>query len=811
MTIADAIRQDLRYAVSSMRNMPVFTVIAIGTLALAIGANTAMFTVIRAVLFRPLQYPNAESLVRLPNGATPTRFFEMRAAARSFDGLTAYTAAEDLTLEGTTEPEVVLGVHVSANFLSVLRVQPLIGRSFRTDEDQPGAAGVAMISAGLWQRHFGGDPRIAGKTVVFSDAPYTVIGVLPYGFGFPSHQIDVWMTAPTELSSFPAASRRLSPYLTVIGRLKSGVTLEQANAELRVIRSQYAAAHPPMLDAKPKSPVELESMKDSLVADVRSMLWMLLGAVGLVLLIACANVAGLLLARAGARSREFALRAALGATRRRLIGQLLAESILLALCGGGLGLLLAAALVRAIPRLTLLELPRVSEIHIDPLVACFAAALSILTGILFGLAPSFASARLDLIQLLRAGGEAATRSAPAGFFRGLTFRGLLSAAQIALSMVLVIGASLLTASIAHLRGVDLGFNPSHLLTMRVSLPLTRYSTDQKKAAFFDELIERAKAIPGVRGAAAALTLPMEAFPGIPVQDAAKPPRPLNERLIAKFFAVSPDYFRTLGIPLRRGRTFTDQDVKASQRVAVIDENLARHFWPAYPAGQNPIGQRLFVGGVNPKPAEIVGIVANAHQTVEPAIWPESVYVALAQNPFASTALAFRTAGDPLSFTEAIRDQVRAIDRNQPVTQVRTMEQRVDEEVGQRRLLMLALASFAGMAVLLAVMGIYGVIAYSVAQRTQEMGIRRALGAQQSDILWLVVGQGLVLAGLGIAAGTAAALALTRVLGSLLFQVSARDPAIFAAAAVALFVAALAASYIPARRATRVDPMSALRA
>jgi len=527
-----------------------------------------------------------------------------------------------------------------------------------------------------------------------------------------------------------------------------------------------------------------------------------------VLVIACANVAGLMLARASSRSREFAVRAALGAPRARLIGQLLAESVLLSCAGGIAGLVLAAWSVRAIPAITAIELPRAGEIHLDWIVLAFAAVLSIATGLLFGLAPSIGASRPNLIRVLRASGE--TANAGPRSKAGWNLRGILSAGQIALSIMLLIGAALLMESIGHLRGVNVGFNPSNLLTMHVSLPPLRYDTDQKTSAFFEELIRRIEALPGVRGATAALTLPMMAYPGTPVQDAAKPPLKLNERPIAKIFPVTPEYFRTLEIPLRRGREFNERDTKTAQRAVIINESLARHFWPGYPAGLDPVGQRLLVGGVNLKPAEIVGIIADVQQNVEGIGWPDSVYEPFAQNPQPFAALAIRTTGDPLSFTRAVREQVQALDPDQGVAAVQTMDAMVDDEVGQRRLLFALLGSFAGVAVLLALMGIYGVIAYSVAQRTQEVGIRRALGAQQSDILRLIMGQGFVLAAVGVAAGLCGAFAATRVLKTLLFEVSATDPVTFAGVAVLFLLVALAASYIPARRATRIDPMAALR-
>ncbi len=798
--------QDARHAMRALRKNPAFTATAVLTLALAIGGNTAMFTVIRAVLLNPLAYPEPDRLVRMSGGATPTRFDEMKATAHSFSGLGAFTSQENIALAGDGEPEVLKGSRVSAGFLRILGADPVLGREFRPEEDSPGGVPVAMISTELWQRRFAGDPQIVGKVVSLAAAPSTIIGVLPPRFQFPFPGLDVWMTAPAESPLFPGKSRALSPFLSVFGRLRSGVSLEQANAELKVIHHRYAMAHPAMLDSKPRSP-EVTPMKEQLVAGVRATLWLLFGSVGFVLLIACANVAGLLLARAGSRSREFAVRAALGAGRLRLIGQLLVESVLLSFAGGALGVLLAWFCLRAIPHLTSFDLPRTSEIHLDWIVLAFAAVVSMATGILFGLAPSLGASRPDLIAVLRASGEGANRSAPRGILPRISLRSLLSVGQIGLSVVLLIGASLLMESIAYLRGVRLGFNPSNLLTMRITLPLLRYDTDHKTNAFFQELIRRVETLPGVHGAAAAMTLPMMAYPGTPVQDAAKPPLKLNERPIAKIFLVTPGYFHTLEIPLRRGREFTEQDMESTQAVAMIDENLARHFWPAYPAGLDPVGQRIFIGGTNPKPVEIVGIVADVHQILEDATWPDSVYV---PGPPATAVFAVRTDGDPLSYTSAVREQVQALDPHQPIAAVETMEELVEAELGERRLLMTLLACFAGVALLLAVIGIYGVIAYSVVQRTQELGIRRALGAQHGDILWLVMGQGLLLALSGIAAGLAGAFALTRVMTSVLFHVSPVDPVTFAAVALLFLVVALLATYIPARRAARIDPMAALR-
>lgn len=806
----ERILQDTRYALRTMRKNSAFAAIAILMVALAIGGNTAMFTVIRAVLLKPLAYPNSDQLISVSGGATPTRFAEMQASAHSFTALAAFTEVIDVTLSTATEPEVLKGMRASAGFMALPGAEPLLGRSFLPQEDAAGGAPVAMISYELWQRRFGGDPQIVGKPVTLDATPYTIIGVLPPHFHFYYLGVDVYMTAPSEWPAVPPQSRKLSPYLSVFGRLKPGVSLQQANAELTVIHHQYATAHPTMLDAKARTPEEATALKDALVTNVRSMLWLLFGAVGFVLLIACANVASLLLARATFRSREFAVRAALGAARARLIGQLLVESVWLSSAGGALGALFAVWILRAITRMTSFHLPRTPEIQMDWTVLGFAGALSIATGIIFGLAPSLAASRPDLMDTLRASGEAAGKAVHTRIVGGLNVRGLLVVGQIGLSVVLLIGSALLVESIAKMRDVEFGFNPTDLLTLNVSLPPQRYDTDQKRISFFRELLERVEPLPGVRGVTAAQFLPMMNFVGTPVQDAGMPPLKLNERLIATKLTVMPEFFHNLQIPMRRGREFGEHDAAEAPRVAIIDERLACRLWPAYPKGIDPIGQRLLIG-INPNPSEIVGVAADVHQTIEDRAWPESVYVPYPQNPVSSQVLAVRTTGDPLSFTGAVRQQVLSLDRNQPVSDIQTMDNLVEQQIGQRHLLMALLASYAGVAVVLALIGIYGLITYSVAQRTRELGIRRALGAQQSDILRLVIRDGLVLTLCGITLGLGGALALTRLMKALLFHVNASDPATFAGIAVLFLVVALTASYIPARRASKIDPMAALRA
>ncbi len=802
----ETVSRDFQYAWRTLQKNPAFALTAVLTLALGIGANTTMFTVVNAVLLKPLGYQEPERLVRTSAGATVTKF-EAIAQARSFAGAGAFLAfTENVTISGTDSPEPLKGARVSPEFLQILGIAPLLGRGFLPGEDKPGPD-VAMISAELWHRRFGGDPKIAGATVRLAAASYTIIGVLPPGFQFPFPGVDVWR--PLQPSAIPPRMRQHSPILSVFARLKPGVTLQAASAELAVIHNQYALAHPEMLDARPNQAEHVTPMKDYLVRDVRSMLWMLSGAVGFLLIIACANVASLLLARASSRSKEFAIRAALGAGRGRIVGQLLTESLLLAAAGGALGLLVAEWSLRGIARMPGLELPRLAEARLDGMVLGFALVLSVLTSLLFGLAPSLAASRPDLASVMKTVGQSSKSRWPKQIELWLNPRGLLVVGQVALSIILLIGAALLIESLARLRRVDPGFQSANLLTMQIGLPLTRYDTTQKQAAFFDQLVQRVEAIPGVRSAAVTLTLPMTGFAGTPVHLVGSPLLQLNERPIATLQAVTPGYFRTLAIPLRRGRDFELRDNSTAPFVAIINESLARRYWPAYPNGEDPVGRSL-LAGANPEPLRIVGVVADVRQAGLAEDAALGLYRPRGQTQPLPSMFAVRTAGNPLRFVDAIRNQVMAIDRDQAMTDVKTMEDVVDASEGQRRSVMMLLVAFSGAGLLLAVVGLYGVIAYSVAQKTRELGIRRALGAQQSDILRLVLGQGLGLALAGAVLGIAGALALTRVLQGFLFGVSATDSLTFGGITLLLVLVAMAASYIPARRAARIDPAAALR-
>jgi predicted permease len=824
--------QDVLHAMRVMRNNPTFAATAVLTLALGIGGNTAIFTVIRAVLLRPLDYREPDRLVyfsvdnpqrNVRDGSfTLVQFEEMTAAAKSFTALGAYGRPENVTFSGGGgEPEALKGARVSANFLEILGLSPILGRSFLSEEDKRGGREVAMISSRLWKRRFGVDPLVSGKAATLDSTSYTIIGVLPDGFDFPFADVDVWLTRPSEWSLLPPRYWSVAT-LTGFARLKPQATLEQANSEMRVLQHQYAIAHPsPVTD--PRATMRVVLLRDRLIAGVRPMLWTLFGAVGFVLLIACANVASLLLARATSRSHEFALRAALGAGRGRLIRQLLAESLVLALAGGAMGLLLAKWSLGAIARMNslfvptgvnALSLPGVRNIRLDGTVLGFTIALSVATGILFGLFPSLQVSRPNLADVLRERGAGAGWTNLHRGILGVSLRGLLVIGQVALSMVLLIAAALLIQSFVRLRSVDPGFEPANLLTMKIALPPARYDTDQKKAAFFRELLLRVKEAAGVHAGAIAMSLPTTDWIKTNITEVeGRPSLDSNEpSSIGVLQSITPGYFSALGIPLKRGREFTAHDNSpGAPPVMIINESMANRLWPDYPSGASPIGLHVKEG--YDKAAgwmEVIGVAADIHEGGLASNAVPEFYVPSVVHPPQTAYLAVRTSGDPMSFVKTIRQQVIAVDRDQPVSEIRTMEDILDATLGQRRLTMFLLGLFAAVALLLALIGIYGVIAYSVVQRTHEVGIRRALGAQRSDILRLVVKQGLVLTLTGGAIGICGAFGLTRLIKGFLFGVTPTDPLTFAGIALLFIIVALVAAFVPALRAARIDPMTALR-
>ena len=804
--------QDLRYAARTLRRDRSFALLAIVILAVGIGATTAMFSIIHAVLLEPLAYQDPDRVVLLTRGITPVRFDEMKAASRSYTELGAFSGVEHFTFSGMGEPEVLNGARVSGNFLHILGVSPLQGRGFLEQEDKLGAPAVVMISAEFWQSRFNRDPSAIGKSLILDGVPYAIIGILPPDFQFPFAGADVWVTKPSESSMIDPPSRPLSPTLTVFGHLRPGVTIEQAEAELGTLKRQYAMTHLGMLDAKLDQPESLQRLKDEVVSDVRTKLWLLMGAVGLVLLIVCANIGSLLLARSTSRSREFAVRAAIGAGRARLIKQLLAESLFLSSVGGALGVVLALTSLRVVRTMTFVDLPRAGEIHMDGMVLGFAVVLSIITGVLFGLVPSLIASRPNLSDVLKGSAEIinAVRSKKEKRSRMFASRSVLVVGQVALSVVLLIGATLLIESLARLSRVDPGFQPAHLLTMHVTLPPTRYETGAKLTAFYDQLIQRTDLLPGVRGAALSSTLPMAGWMGIPVQRAEGSEAKLNQRPIAILKVTSPEYFRTMDIPLKRGRAFNVHDHADSTPVAIISETFARRFWPQYPQGPDPIGQTI-VMGAHHQVKEIVGISADVCEKGKDQALMPGLYLPAAQLPNVVPAeLVVRTDGDPLLLANAVRGQILAIDSSVPVTKIATMEDVVEAQQGQLRLIMRLLGAFAGVATVLAIIGLCGVISYSVAQRTKEIGIRCVLGAPRRNIISLVIGQGLVISIVGVLLGITAAFGLTRVLKSFLFQVGTADPLTFAGISILFVLVAMFASYIPAHKAIRIDPMAALR-
>jgi predicted permease len=826
-SIGYSIGQDVRYSLRGLARNPAFAITAVLILALGIGGNSAIFTIIRSVLLRPLDYRDPDRLayfsIENPRQAQQnpsfslTQFQETKAAAKSFESLGAYGRPESFASAGGGEPEELKGARVSANFLEVLGVAPLVGRSFLDGEDQRGGRRVAMISAGLWRRRFAGDPQIAGKGVTLESAAYTIIGVLPDGFEFPYAGVDIWTTRPSEWSMLPPRYWGV-PTLSGFGRLKACASWEQAAAEMNLLQRQYDAAHPGGLNPKGGSAImRVVPLKDRLVKDVRPMLWTLFGAVGFVLLIACANVASLLLARATARSREFAVRAALGAGRGRLIRQLLAESLLLAGAGGALGVLLATWILKAIAGANIpfagginaLYIPGARDIHLDWMVLAFTLLLSISTGVLFGLFPSLRISRPDLSDVLRDRGASSARGL--GLKMGMLTRGLLVSGQVALSMILLVGAALLIESFYRLHNVDPGFQSGNLLTAKVALPLARYESSQKKEAFWRELLSQLEGTPGVKKTALAMLLPTTAWirTDISEVEGKAAPDPGDATSYAVVQSVTPGYFLTLGIPVKRGRDFNARDnTTAAAPVMIVNETLARRLWPD---GEDPIGRHVkeaydkALGWI-----EVIGVVPDIHEGGLASDPVAEFYLPVAQHPPQTAFVLMRTEGNAMGLARTVRERVLAVDQDQPISDVRTMDAVFEATLGQKRLTMTLLGSFAGIALMLALVGVYGVMEYSVSQSTQEIGVRRALGAQRADILTLILGQGLGLVLIGIAIGVGGALALTRVMRNLLFHVSASDPMTFVGAGLLFLGAALVAGYIPARKAAAVDPMEALR-
>lgn len=801
--------QDLRFAARTLRKNPGFSLAAILTLALGIGANTSIFTITSAVLLKSLPYANPQQLVLLDvqqkdkqSRCCSLNWSDLvRGNSRSFSGVAVW-APDNFNLTGRGEPQQINAARVSPGFFELLGVQPQVGTFFSDAEGRPEGPPVVVISDALWHARFGADRNIAGQTLTLDSTPYTIVGVLPAGIEFPFvGQADIWTPRYFEHTLFtPQRLRQGVGYLNLVARLRPGTSREQALAEMTVLQQQYRKASPAAPDADPGLSVSVTSLRDSLVANVRSILLILSGAVGLVLLIACANVAGLLLSRALARQKEIAVRTALGARRGLIIRQLLTESLLLALIAGALGFALSLSGTRSLAKLAGNNLPQGLGIHTDMWVLLFTLLLSLLSGVIFGMFPALQLSRTDVNSTLRDEG----RGAIGGHGR-TQIKNLLVIGQVALTMLLLIGAGLLVRSFAKLLRVDTGFDPESVLTMNVSLPTVKYADAQKQIAFFDELLRRVSALPGVRSAAVSAALPLTPKRITPVLPEGQPEVPLAERPFVIIEAGSPRLLETLRIPLRAGRAFTDADNAQAPKTIIVNETLARRYWP----NQNPLGKHIVIGR-GPAASEIVGITADVKNSGLAQDAKAQIYLPFPQLPWGNMNLIVRTAAEPHTMISAIRGQIAALDPDQPVTNVQTVDELIDTSRAQPRFTTLLIGLFSAAALILAIVGIYGVLAYTVSQRQQELGIRLALGAEKSDIFRLVVGQGLTLTLIGVAIGWAAALALTRYLDSVLYQTGSRDLVTFALAPLIFLTVALAASYFPALRATRVDPTEALR-
>jgi putative ABC transport system permease protein len=798
--------QDARFALRALGRSRGFTVAALVAPVLGIGANAAIFTVANAVLIRPLPYPEPERILGIwatapQRGLDLTevsyqRFSGIVDANRAFESVGAYTS-DTVTLTGPEEPLPLNALRCSPGLLDVLRIKPLLGRNFLPEEDQRGGAAVVLLTHHLWRSELGSDPAIVGKPVTLDGTSHVVVGVLPADFAFPDSHVDVLVPrtfAPSFLT--PGAVDRGSTYLDLVARLKPGVGERLAQGDLdRIARSDRRSAY---LDAG--LDYRAVPLPEQITRKVRPILLILLGAVGFVLLIACANVANLMLARAVGRRRETALRAALGAGRGRLVRQLLTESLLLSGVAGLLGLGLASWALRFLVSAAGDSIPRAAEVRLDGTVLWVTALLSLATGLAFGILPALQASRVELVEALKEtrGGSPSRRSART--------RSVLVVAEIAVSVVLLVGAGLLVRSLALLREVPLGFEAHHLLVARINLPPSRYGEPSRIRDFYQRLSREVAALPGVVSVGAAESLPLDGSgPQTLVAVEGRPVPDLAARAIVSFDTVTPGYFRTLGIPLLAGRAFMERDDATAPIRVVVSRMFAQRFFP----GESPVGRRVLFGK-NATPHEIVGVVGDVRQESLDATPVAAFYLSANQRTVATMSVVVRTQPAPLGLGGELRSRVRAIDPDQPVASLRTMEQVAESSLGDRRLTLLLLGAFAGLAFVLAGTGIYGAMAYSVSQRASEIGVRIALGARAQDVRVMVIRQGMRLAAVGVGIGLAAALGLTRVIARLLFGVSATDPLTFAAVALLLGGVALMASLVPARRASRIDPLAALR-
>ena len=796
--IADVLR-DARYALRQLTRTPGFAVVTLLTLALGIGATTAMFSVVNGVLLKPLPFPESDRLVRVNEivpqygafAVAPANFLDWRAQSTSFERIVAVNPGT-ANFVGPEGPERILNAAVSWDFFELARVQPFLGRGFNQEEGATGKNAVIVLSHRAWQRRFGSDPNVVGRAITLSSAPVTIVGVAPAGFQYP-RDAEYW--TPLAFQGNPS---RGGHFLAVLARLKPGVTVEQAGAEMKTIAERLATQYP---DSSAKESAEVVPLLEQTVGSVRQPLLALMAAVGVVILIVCANVANLLLVRASVRDKEIAIRTALGAGRARIVRQMLAESLILSVAGGALGVLLAYLAMAPIRTFSAGSIPRVQEVSVDATVLLFALGVSVLTGILFGLVPAWQASRAGIAGVLKEGGRSSAAAS------GSWMRGALLVVEVALSLVLLVGAALLLRSFARLTNVDPGFRADGVLAFRVSLPPATYRDAQQRGAFYDSLIARLQALPQVRAAGMIQTLPMRGDYFLSFSIQGRPAPPPGSELSANYRIVNPYYFSALSIPLKRGRFFTERDDTAkAPMVALVDEAfVARHF-----PSEDPIGRGIDIGNGTDGFFEIVGVVGDVRSDSLDTTPSPTMYIPFQKEPFSTMWVVAQTDGDPALLTADVRQTVRAIDAALPAYSIMPLPDVVSDSVAQRRFSMLVLGSFATVALFLAAVGIYGVVAYTVTQRTQEIGVRMAIGAERGDVLTLIVGGGMKLALVGVAIGLAGAFGVSRLIETMLFDVKPVDPMSYAATAALLLAIATLACYVPARRAMRVDPIIAMR-
>lgn len=810
---------DLRFGARMLLKKPGFTLIAILTLALGIGANTAVFSVVNALLLRPLPYPNEQQLVVMnqtrpdkfndEGGVSYLNFVDWQTLGKSFESM-GIVQTDEATLTGEGEPVRVQGAIVSSGFFNALGVAPQLGRAFDTSEDLMGASGgfqSVMITDSAWRNRFGADQKIIGRKLTLGEKTFTVVGVTPAGiFPLDKEPIDFFTTVASNgdpaIKGSANASRGYRAYAGVLARLKPGVTIDQARSEMELITSGLKEKYK---EANSKTGISVMPLRELVVGNVKSKLWLLLGIVGAVLLIACVNVANLLLARATARYREMAIRSALGASTRHILQQLFSESLLLSLAGGALGLLLSLWLIDVLVRLLPAGIPRITGLSPDWRVLVFTFGATILTGLLCGIAPAITAAKTDLTEAMKEGGRSSTASAS-----GILLRNSLVIGQVAIALVLLVGAGLLIKSLIRLHQVNPGFETGNILTMQMSLSGDRYFDDLSKPerinTFLSELTGRVGALPGVSEVSFAQSVPLTSVDNGTNFEIVERPTPKGEQLNAQLRFIANNYFQTLSIPTLGGRNFNELDQPQAPAVAIVNEAFAREYFK----GENPIGKRLKLGWGGDAPKEIVGIVGNVrHRSLSDTVRPE-MYVPQSQFANAGITLLVRSTVKANSLIAAVKQQIYALDSQLPVTEVKTLEEYRSDSVALPRFSAFLLAMFSGLALLLTAIGLYGVMSYSVTQRTHEIGLRIALGAQASDVLKQVIGQGMKLAIAGVAVGLVGAFALTGLIRSFLFGVTATDPLTFALISLLLLSVAALACWIPARRATKVDPIIALR-